>query len=472
MPVQTPHPQYTTALPLWQRCRTVYDGEDAVKAAGTTFLPRPGGMTEADYAAYVARAAFFNALKPTVDGFLGLVFRQPPEATLPEGLAAHLDDITLDDTPFRDLAFRTFRELLVVSRAGLLLDFSAVHQRPYWVPYTAEQVLSWRVGRVRDTMTLTRVVLEETVEEPDPTDPWVPRRVTQLRVLLLEETTPGQWAYRVELYRRAEREGKVTGDYVLSDYVLIDQSQPTRRGVPLNFLPFVLLGPIGLDTAVALPVLLDLVNVNLAQYRNAADYEHGLHYTGAPTPVVTGAPQSEEPLRIGSSTAWLLPQGADAKFLEFRGEGLGALKTAIEDKKAAMAALGARLLDADTSGGAETAEAVRLRYSGEHARLRTLAESAGLAFSALLRWHAWWATAVDAIDPQSAAVTFTTEFVETRLSPEERKVLLLEWQAGAISHETYYAALERGKVTRPGVSFADEQQAIAAGDPLAPPEAA
>lgn len=466
MPVQTPHPQYTATLPLWQRCRTVYDGEDAVKAAGTTVLPRPAGMTEADYAAYVARAAFFNALKPTVDGFLGLVFRQLPEAVLPEGLAAHLDDITLDDTPFRDLAFRTFRELLVVSRAGLLIDFSAVHQRPYWVPYTAEQVLSWRVGRVRDTMTLTRVVLEESVEEPDPKDPWVPRRVTQLRVLLLEETVPGQWAYRVELYRRAERDGKP------GEYVLTEQFQPTRRGAPLDFLPFVLLGPNGLDSAVALPVLLDLVNVNLAQYRNAADYEHGLHYTGAPTPVVTGAPQSDEPLRIGSSTAWLLPQGADAKFLEFRGEGLGALKTAIEDKKAAMAALGARLLDADTSGGAETAEAVRLRYSGEHARLRTLAESAGLAFSALLRWHAWWATGVEQVDPATAGATLTTEFVETHLSPEERKVLLMEWQAGAISHETYYAALTRGKVTRPGVTFADEQQAIAAGDPLAPPEAA
>lgn len=461
MPVQTPHPQYTAHAPLWQRCRAVYAGQDAVKAESTTYLPKPGGMTDPEYEAYKLRAMFFNGLRPTVEGFEGMVFRQAPEVVFPDALAPHLDDITLDDTPFVDLAVRTFRELLVVSRAGILLDFSGARARPYWVPYSTEQILSWRVGRVRDGLGLTRVVLQETIEEPDPRDPWVPAKVQQIRVLLLEEVARDVWQYRVELYRQGrDAAGKLT-DFVLQ----ADTPQPTRRGAPLDFLPFVLVGPAGLSPDVADPVLLDLVNVNLSQYVNYADLEHGRHMTGGPTPVVTGvSDDGSTKLKIGSATAWLLPVGADAKFLEFKGEGLGALEKAVAEKRDLMAALGAKLLQGDPARD-ETAEAVRLRHSGEHARLRTIAESAGQAFSALLRWHVWWATAAGEVDADTAKASLTTEFVESKLSPEERKVLLLEWQSGAISHRTYYEALVRGNVARKGVTFEQEQKEIEAGEP-------
>lgn len=462
MPVQTPHPQYTAKAPLWQRCRDVFAGQDAVKARRTDYLPKPGGMDEPTYEAYLRRAVFFNGLRPTVEGFLGLVFRHAPEVNVPATIAPHLDDITLDDTPLLDFAVRQFAELLVVSRTGVLLDFSEVRNRPYWVPYRAEQILSWRVGRVRDAMTLTRVVLQETVEEPDPKDPWVPRQVDQLRVLLLEPDGE-TWAYRVEVYRQARHaDGKATGDYVLQPDL---SGQPTRRGATLDFIPFVVVGPDGMESHAVDPVLLDLVNVNLSQYQNAADLEHGRHMTGAPTPVVSGVPDTgEQELRIGSTTAWLLPQGADAKFLEFTGQGLGALEKAIEEKDKKMAALGARLLSND-GPRQETAEAVRLRHSGEHARLRTIATSATLALSAVLRWHLWWASAVDAVDAADATITFATEYIETKLSPEEAKTLLLKWQSGAISHRTYYALLERGGLTRKGVTFEQELAEMASETP-------
>lgn len=464
MPVQTPHPQYVAKVPIWQRMRDVYAGEDAVKAARTTYLPKPGGMTEEKYAAYVDRAMFFNGLRPTVEGFEGLVFRHAPEVKVPDAIAPHMDDITLDDTPLLDFAVRQFEEQLVVSRVGVLLDWSEARQRPYWVPYRAEQILNWRVGRVKDGLSLTRVVLDEMVEEVDPDDPWVPKAVRQLRVLLLEPAG-ATWAYRVELYREAKgAEGKPTGTFVL-----VEELQPTRRGTPLDFIPFMPYGPMGIETDIADPVLLDLVNVNLSQYRNYADLENGRHITGAPTPVVSGAPDDGTPLHIGSNVAWMLPLGGKADYLEFKGEGLGALEKAVEEKKALMASLGARLLQGDASRQ-ETAEAVRLRHSGEHARLRNLATSATLALSAVLRWHLWWSTAVSDVNADDATITFATDYIETKLSPEEQKVLLLQWQAGAISHETYYHLLEKGGQTRKGVTFAEEQQALAAESPgIEPP---
>jgi hypothetical protein len=78
MPVNTTHAEYDGALLAWLRARDVIAGEDAVKSAGERYLPRLEAQTDEEYAAYRARAAFFNATARTADGYLGLIFRRPP----------------------------------------------------------------------------------------------------------------------------------------------------------------------------------------------------------------------------------------------------------------------------------------------------------------------------------------------------------------------------------------------------------
>lgn len=467
MPVQSTHPQYDAMSPKWQRCRDVYEGEDAVKARGGAYLPVPGGQSAMDgeYLSYKARAMFFNGLRPTVEGFTGLLLRQAPKITIPETLAPHASDITLDDTPLDDFVLRALEEQLVVSRLGLLLDYSEGRKRPYWVSYRAEQVLNWRVGRVRDAMSLTRVVLMEDVEVADPKDEWAVRHVPQVRVLDLvpshQDGTPPdleRWTYTVRLFRPAVVEGKADTFEPVGD-----PRTPMRRGQPLDFLPFVILGPGGIEVDVARPVLLDLVNVNLSHYRSSADLEHGRHWTASPTPWATGVPAQTTELRIGSATAWILEAGGQAGYLEYRGQGLGSLKDALEEKKALMASLGAKLLESQPSK-AETAEAVRLRHTGEHARLQTLAMSASLALSSLLRWHVWWA-GLDNVKPEEAQVAVNQSFFEIRMTPEEVKALVLSWTAGIISKRTAYDQYQRGGWARTDVSFEQEEEAINAEAP-------
>ena len=84
MPVNTTHAEYDAKLAAWTRARRVMAGEDAVKAAGEAFLPRLELQTDAECAAYKARASFFNATSRTADGFLGLVFRRAPFVRLPD----------------------------------------------------------------------------------------------------------------------------------------------------------------------------------------------------------------------------------------------------------------------------------------------------------------------------------------------------------------------------------------------------
>ena len=84
MPVNSTHADYDAMQLAWLRARDVYAGEDAVKLAGTRYLPRLEEQSDDEYSAYVERGSFFNATARTVEGFLGLIFRRDPTVKLPE----------------------------------------------------------------------------------------------------------------------------------------------------------------------------------------------------------------------------------------------------------------------------------------------------------------------------------------------------------------------------------------------------
>ena len=81
MALDSLHPEYTRWRPIWQRCRDVRSGADAVKSAGTGYLPQPSGMTPEAYDAYTTRAQVYGAFARTVDGLLGCLFRSDPTVT-------------------------------------------------------------------------------------------------------------------------------------------------------------------------------------------------------------------------------------------------------------------------------------------------------------------------------------------------------------------------------------------------------
>jgi hypothetical protein len=63
----------------------VLKGEDAVKAAGTRYLPRLDSQSEEEYAAYKERASFFGATPRTLEEYLDLVFRRAPVTSIGSG---------------------------------------------------------------------------------------------------------------------------------------------------------------------------------------------------------------------------------------------------------------------------------------------------------------------------------------------------------------------------------------------------
>ena len=123
MAVDSTHLDYDANAAAWLRARDVFAGEDAVKAAGFRYLPRLDSQTDNEYAAYKARASFFNATARTADGFVGLIFRREPSVKLPKreaGVAGALrvfaEDVDLMGTSLYTYSKHVVSEVITVGR--------------------------------------------------------------------------------------------------------------------------------------------------------------------------------------------------------------------------------------------------------------------------------------------------------------------------------------------------------------------
>jgi hypothetical protein len=450
MPVQSHHDDYETRRPDWEDCRTVFAGERAVKLAGRRYLPQLSARQNfSDYEAYKGRALFFNAVARTIQGLVGAVFRKDPAVEFTD--EDQLADVTLTGVPFAAFARGVLQEVLTVGRYGVLLDMATSNgRRPYLAGYRAEDIINWNTARRGGDEILTRVVLSETVSEPDPDDSFVAKPVEQLRVLELDNDQ----RYSVTIWRRVR--GWIKGRFGSeAPFQIVEEFFPMRLGQRLDFIPFCFFGPSGITPDVEKPPLLDLVDVNLSHYRSSADLEHGRHWTGLPTLFFAGLDEKHE-IAIGSAQAIVASDSnAKGQFIEFSGQGLRALEMALQEKQRLMAVLGARLLE-DQKRDAETAEAMRIRQSGDSATLRSITTAVSQGLTLLLTWWQWWGSGSTA----TVNVSLNEDFMDKSLTPGELQALLAAWQSGGISWQTLFWNLTRSQAARPGISAEQEKHEI------------
>lgn len=505
MPVESTHALYDKASPKWDRMRCVIAGEDAVKDAAEKFLPKLVDQTPDEYLAYKIRAQFFNATTRTRDGFSGMIFRKAPTVTTPDSLKAFVEDCDLAGQTFNAYQKHVTDEIIAVGRTGSLIDWNPTEARPYVANYAAEQIINWRSQRVNGRVMLALIVLKEEVDANAPLEAFdqtasntgaaqVPpvvnhgdatgpgpalgansdkqaseelfaiKCVDQIRVYRLIPSQSGDTvsveqqgvnvavdAMQVvcEIYRKLGEK---------KEYELLGQIVPKRRGKPLPEIPFVFHGPRDSAPEIERPPLEDIAQVNLSHYRSSADLEHGRHFTGLPTAWVAGFPK-ETILKIGSSTAWVSTDAtAKAAFLEFTGQGLSALKEALEQKEQQMATLGARMLEAPKRAP-ETAEAMTIRASGEGSVLTNIAASLSQSFTLILKWALWWQGTADkklSDIRDEVSVVLNTDFSALKLDASSVVALVKAWQAGAMSHESLVYVLKQGEFIHPDRTLQEE----------------
>lgn len=466
MPVDSQHPEYTEYFDKWQRCNDVADGQDAIHQAGTLYLPKLSDQTAEEYQAYLKRTPFYNAFWRTLVGLQGMLFRKPPEIVLPPSVEKLMEDVTLDGTPMHLFALELSEEILKLGRVGVFVDYPivdtetttkadalAMNLRPLLKMYDAESIINWRTRVINNATVLSMVVLRECVDVR--VDEFSCEEETQYRVLdLVDLVWPDgvvRPTYRVRVIKIEDKDGKKVETTISNTFPQID-------GKYLESIPFQFIGIDDVNWCVDEPPLIDLVDMNLSHFRTSADYEHGCHFTGLPTPVVSGyTPEKQgEKFVIGSLTAWVFPRpDAKANFLEFKGEGLGALERNLAKKEANMAVLGARMLEVQTRA-VESAKTASIHRSGEQSMLSSVAQSISIAVTKVLKVFCKFAGA----DDTNVKFELNRDFFPVPMDSLTVTAIIAAWQNGAMSYETMFRNLQRGEIFRPEDTPETEQQAI------------
>jgi hypothetical protein len=435
----------------WEKVRHAIEGEDQIKQMGRAYLPKPSGMTPTEYNNYKERAMFYGVAERTLRGLTGMIFRKDPVLELPTKMQPLITQFTSDGHSLMMFLDELVREILSLGRYGLLPDFkkdAGPTDLPYIVTYKAEDITMWEQRLIDGQKVLTRVVLRDEIETS------LDSGNEQFLELYLDDAgvyTVSRYEYDARTNLRISR-GEPT--------------QPTVQGKTLNYIPFIFVNAYNLRPEVEKPPFLDLVNMNIAHYRNSADYEHALYMTAQPTPWVAGVVSEEsKPKTIGPTTIWYITEQGRAGLLEFTGKGIGAQRDAMKDKEDRMAALGARMI-AENANRNETVDTARLRGRGEMSLLMSVVNTLDNAVLKLLTLIATWMGITEEIK-----FKLNRDFVETRMTDKEITALVAAWQNGAISRTTLHENLQRGEIVGQERTTEQEEEEIESDDLRIPPVA-
>lgn len=464
MGVETTNLEYDKLAPKWRRCRDAAEGQDAVHEAGELYLPKLKDQEWDDYCAYKTRAGFFNATWRTIAGLQGMLFRKPPVVTVPASVEPLLDSITESAQPLQIFALEVVEECLTVGRAGILVDYPVVAEegvtqadailrnlRPTMSLYETETIVNWKEETLTSQKVLTRVILKEDRDAPDPDDEFVEKCETIYRVLDLFEGK-----YRIRLFVKSES-APDSDRFVQEGEDLF----PKMNNQPLGFIPFYFLGVDDAEPCPDDPPLIDLVDVNLSHYRTNADYEHGCHFTGLPTGWISGHTLEQgDKIYLGSQNMLVFPNPeTKVGFLEFSGAGLKCLSENLERKERQMAILGARMLEGQKKA-AEATDTAKIHRAGESSMLASMAQSISISMQKALQVFSDWAGG-------SGDVIFelNRDFFPANLDSSQLTALVTSWQYGAISKETLFENLKQAEIVSDTKTFEDQETEIANAAP-------
>lgn len=488
MAVDTTHPEYDAAAPGWEIVRDCMGGVRRMRKNATKYIPMLFKQSPLEYADYVNGAQFLNACKRTWQAFIGFVYRQNPDLKVvnsPE-MERFTKDATLTGKTFYDYGKQVVGEAMAVGRRATVIDFQLLPEpRPFLVGFDTEDIINWRFGRVQNQTVLVMLTLKETVQERGD-DEFQVKEAEQWRVFELlqgpedpigdaamPEVTP---FLRVRTYRRRSRAGTTTkkkSEPEESGFEVIREEFPNRRGFPLTRINVVFHGAEENSVCPGPVPLEDIAHINVGHYRNSADHENALHACGAPTPIAAGFDmtveegQAPKELTLGTSKAWVTEK-ADAKayYLAYDGSAATVFTTEMEAKEKRMAALGARMLERQSSGkGQEAFETVQIRASGDMSALMTLTILNSQSLTEVLQWVMWWQDnrIVKPSDTpaEQAHYELNTEFLQMVMDAPMLSALIQANIAGKLTDEELFEQMQKGGVIPSEKTFEQHKEEVA-----------
>lgn len=440
-----PRAEYAQALPGWQMVKRCVAGAREVRKHDE-YLPMPDPENKtpenvARYKQYKKRAMFLNITGRTRTGLMGAVFRKTAELTLPTAIEYLKENASGDGTSLEQLSKESVGECLDTGRGGFLADFPTVTsesgvssmadlstKRALIHFYDALSIIDWDEQVIDGVKRLVYVNLQECVTEFNPAD--LSRETfSQNRVLLLIDGKYVQRVYKEGAADYAEHEPK------------------DKAGQAFDHIPFSFFGAQNNDASIDKAPLEDLADVNILHYGNSATVEESGFISSQPTLFITtdiGADEfvkaNPNGMQIGSRRGHMLGKSGSAVLLQADESQLA--RTLMKDKEEQMLMIGARIVQ--QGGGAETAEAVRIRYSSDNSVLGTIAGNVSEALKrAILDAQRFM---IGEPDEKGTVFWLNQAFFDETMSAQDILAQVQLWQQGFIAKSDVRTNLRQGGV--------------------------
>ena len=476
------HPEFSAYCYDYWKCDIVLNGssEDMKDA---NFILALTGQEALSYAQYVDRAVFLNAASRARDGFMGAVFAKAPIIQYDRNGGNSISDAKANDTIQEGMRYidryidgnsmtfirSVFKEVLDLGRCGILVDrpvegTPASENVPYLLCYPASSIINWNfVSKGRNNYKLNFVVicLEKTRMRIDGCD-----SVREYTILELDDEGYYKKTVKEESFDKNTSQDKGIIDDLKDKFSsktdklrTISEVYPTQNGQKMTEIPFFFINVHDLSPKISKPPLLDVVDMNIAHFRNSADMERGLHFTALPTPWIAGF-NVDTDFTIGSEKAWVT-DAVDAKagFLEFQGQGLDALGNALEKKELLMAMLSSKLLE--TQRGKESSETQKIRRLGEDSILANIALNVELGLNKAFHFAGEWDGDKNA--SKNFSIVLNKQYTVTVVKSDVVATMLNAVMKGFISMETWLSYLRSQDLLSTHVSDKKESDAIVKG---------
>lgn len=459
------HDLYDIYSPIWRKCRDCVEGEEVIKQKGEAYLPKLNGQSAKEYEVYKDRAQYFNGTGRTVEAYLGMIFRKLPTYNFAhDGVASNelndfmkqhfLDSVTHDGLDFDTFIHTVLEEIVTVNRVGVLVDMPDIAKEtglikqytisdyeeldihPLVSMYTAENILNWHTEIVNGQVLPVFFVLSE-FKDGLMTGSLKHEIVDAYRILYLENfSNPKTRRYKViEVEKRPNGPNK-------GGLVVTSVSYPKVDGKHLNHIPFYVMTDRGLDyKRIHDPMIHDLANVNIGYYRNSADHENELHWTGVKSVVFPdwdvktfGQP------KVGGALA--APKDCIPVLLEPSAD--SALNNAMRDKMEQMSILGAERIS-QKGRYLPSAETARITASTESSVLSNMITYISLNMTKILQAMIGWAkpTLTDWTGVLTATVEINSDLADDIITGADAKNWMDVLLNGGVSYDTYYSNMEK-----------------------------
>lgn len=468
--------------PQWRLIRDCLRGETTIKNKGVIYLPYPSTTNDvvncendSRYTAYKERAVFLNVTRRTIYELLAQVFIKDPllEVENENTMIKYLvENASGNGVSLEQCAKQSLKYAIAYAYGGLLVDFPQTNgavskadfdngnYRPTITPYSPFTIRNFRVEDHGAEERLVLVVLKESYYELD-ADGFEIKEKPMLRVLQLKNGV-----YTQTIYRNKSELANV------EDYEKGETITPTDAdGKTLDYIPFYFIGMENNNPYPDNPIMYDLASLNIAHYRNSADYENTMFIAGQATLVISGlrgnnsvVKGSAEPtLKLGSEHAISLDNGGTATLLQAKAD--SGLAESMEKKEKQMSAFGAKFLDSDNV--AKTAYQVKVENPSQGSILANCAKNVSSAYTEALKT----AHRICGLNDSKVQFELNTDFEYNRVGSDEQNFYINAWTAGAISFTEMRACLKRGGTATEDDNVAkkaiDEERAKAQQEQLA-----